>query len=84
MQFRKPLPRSPNCRSFSPQGTSATGFPFSSIRCAAVIPNVPTGELVNYLVTAYCPVVNSLTGLSNNEKQARLSAFVSQVVQAAY
>jgi hypothetical protein len=47
-------------------------------------PNVPTGDLVNYLVTAYCPVVNSLTGLSNGEKQARLSAFVSQVVQAAY
>ena len=47
-------------------------------------PNVPTGELVNYLVTAYCPIVNSLTGLSNGEKQARLSAFVSQVVQTAY
>jgi hypothetical protein len=47
-------------------------------------PNVPTGDLVNYLVTAYCPVVNSLTGLSNGEKQARLSAFVRQVVQAAY
>ena len=47
-------------------------------------PDVPSGELVNYLVTAYCPVVNSLTGLSNGEKQARLSAFVSQVVQAAY
>jgi hypothetical protein len=47
-------------------------------------PDVPSGELVNYLVTAYCPVVNGLTGLSNGEKQARLSAFVSQVVQAAY
>ena len=47
-------------------------------------PNAPSGELVNYLVTAYCPVVNRLTGLSNSEKQARLSAFVSQVVQAAY
>jgi hypothetical protein len=45
---------------------------------------VPSGELVNYLVGAYCPVANSLTGLSNGEKQARLSAFVSQVVQAAY
>jgi len=47
-------------------------------------PNAPTGELVNYVVTAYCPVVNRLSGLSNGEKQARLSAFVSQVVQAAY
>ena len=47
-------------------------------------PDAPTGGVVNYLVTAYCPVVNKLTGLSNNAKQARLSAFVSQVVQAAY
>jgi len=47
-------------------------------------PNVPTGELVNYLVTAYCPLVNSLTGLSEGERQARLSAFESQVVQTAY
>jgi hypothetical protein len=47
-------------------------------------PDVPSGELVNYLVTAYCPVVSGLTGLSNGQKQARLSVFVSQVVQAAY
>jgi hypothetical protein len=46
-------------------------------------PNAATGDLVNYLVTAYCPIVNGLTGLSEGEKQARLSAFVSQVVQAA-
>jgi len=46
-------------------------------------PNAPSGELVNYLVTAYCPVVNGLTGLGDGEKQARLDAFTSQVVQAA-
>ncbi len=47
-------------------------------------PDVPTGELVNYLVTAYCPVVNSLTGLSDGEKQARMDAFSTQVTVAAY
>jgi hypothetical protein len=47
-------------------------------------PDAPSGELVNYMVAAYCPVVNRLPGLSNGEKQARLSTFVSQVVQAAY
>jgi hypothetical protein len=47
-------------------------------------PNAPGGEVVNYLVTAYCPVVNRLDGLSDNEKQARIEAFTSQVVQAAY
>ena len=35
-------------------------------------PNVLGGELVNYLVTAYCPVVNRLNGLSDAEKQARM------------
>jgi len=47
-------------------------------------PDVPASELVNYLVTAYCPVVNSLNGLGEAEKQARMDAFTSQVAQAAY
>jgi len=47
-------------------------------------PNVPASELVNYLVTAYCPVVNSLNGLGEAEKQVRIDAFTSQVAQAAY
>ena len=47
-------------------------------------PDAPTGDLVNYLVTAYCPVVNSLSGLSDDEKQARMDAFASRVAQAAY
>jgi hypothetical protein len=47
-------------------------------------PDVPASELVNYLVTAYCPVVNSLTGLGDAEKQARMDAFASQVSQLVY
>jgi hypothetical protein len=47
-------------------------------------PNVPAGDLVNYLVTAYCPTVNNLTGLSDGEKQAKMDAFASRVAQAAY
>jgi hypothetical protein len=47
-------------------------------------PDAPTGELVNYLVTAYCPVVNSLTGLSDGEKQGRMDAFITQVTVAAH
>jgi len=45
---------------------------------------VPGGELVNCLVTAYCPVVKSLTGLSDSEKRARMDAFAGRVAQAAY
>ena len=44
-------------------------------------PNAATGDLVNYLVTAYCPIVNSLTGLSDGEKQAKLSAFAGSVAK---
>jgi hypothetical protein len=47
-------------------------------------PGVPNGEIVNYLVTAYCPVVNRMSGLSESEKHAKLGAFASQVVQVAY
>jgi hypothetical protein len=31
-------------------------------------PNVSAGELVSYLVTAYCPVTNPMAGLSEAEK----------------
>ncbi len=47
-------------------------------------PGVPGGEIVNYLVTAYCPVVNRMSGLSESEKHAKLGAFASAVVQVVY
>ena len=47
-------------------------------------PNAPAGELVNYLVTAYCPIVNAMTGLGDAEKQAKMDSFASQVAQAAW
>lgn len=47
-------------------------------------PAAPAAELVNYLVTAYCPIVNSQPGLDDAAKQARLQAFASQVAQLAY
>jgi len=49
----------------------------------AKYPPVESDELVNYLMTAYCPVVNGMAGLSDGEKQARLDAFSSQVLAVA-
>ncbi len=49
----------------------------------AKYPSVGSDELVNYLMTAYCPVVNGLSGLSDDEKEARLDAFSSQVLAVA-
>ena len=47
-------------------------------------PKAPSGELVNYVVTAYCPIVNGLIGLTDGEKQARIDSVASQAVEAAY
>lgn len=47
-------------------------------------PKVPSGELVNYVVTVYCPIVNGLIGLTDDEKRARIDAVASQAVEAAY
>jgi hypothetical protein len=47
-------------------------------------PGVENAELVNYLVTAYCPVVARLSGVAEQEKQAQLDQFVGQVMQVMY
>jgi len=44
-------------------------------------PEADNAELANYIVTAYCPVVDRLTGLSESEKKARLDQFVAQLMQ---
>jgi hypothetical protein len=41
-------------------------------------PHVENAELVNYVISAYCPVVAGLPGLSGAEKKARMDGFVSQ------
>jgi hypothetical protein len=47
-------------------------------------PGVQSAEIINYLVAAYCPVVAQLSGLSEQEKQARMDHFVSQLSQIIY
>ena len=42
-------------------------------------PGVRNAELMNYLVTAYCPVVARLSGLSDAEKRSRVDRFATQV-----
>ena len=44
-------------------------------------PAAQDAEIVNYLVTLYCPVVNQDAALSDAEKADRLSAFSSRVMQ---
>jgi hypothetical protein len=42
-------------------------------------PDVRNAEVTNYLLTAYCPLVARLNGLSEAEKQARMDRFASQL-----
>ena len=47
-------------------------------------PDVQNAEIVNYLMGAYCPVVAQLSGLNEQEKQARMDRFVSQLSRLIY
>jgi hypothetical protein len=47
-------------------------------------PGVENAEIVNYLMVAYYPVVAQLSGLGEQEKQARMDRFVTQLSQIIY
>jgi len=47
-------------------------------------PNVERAELVNYLVTAYCPVVAARANLNDSQKRATVETFASEVMQQVY
>ena len=42
-------------------------------------PNADTADIVNYMLTAYCPLVAAKGGLGADEKQAEMDRFSSQV-----
>ena len=46
-------------------------------------PKAENAELANYLVTAYCPVINAAP-LSETEKKARMDEFVKQLMDKVY
>ncbi|MEO9227392.1 MAG: hypothetical protein ABI216_00370 [Devosia sp.] len=43
-------------------------------------PRSSNGAILNYLLTAYCPVVNRMSRLSEKQKRAILTRFGSQVI----
>jgi hypothetical protein len=42
-------------------------------------PEAGSADIVNYLLTAYCPLVKQENGLSDGEKRAKMDRFSSQV-----
>jgi hypothetical protein len=47
-------------------------------------PNASNGEIINYLVTAYCPVVNRQRGQSEATKRAQMAHFNKSIVNTVY
>jgi len=47
-------------------------------------PKADAADLVNYVITAYCPVINAYPTLSEAEKKARMDAFVKQLLDNVY
>ena len=47
-------------------------------------PSAKSDELVNYLITAYCPTVRSTKSLTDAEKMARVKAFADRVLKSLY
>jgi hypothetical protein len=43
-------------------------------------PKARFDEIVNYMLTAYCPIVAKNASLSDEEKEARLKRYAQQVV----
>ena len=65
---------------FAAQGTGVVSEIVTQVKRR--YPAAQDAEIVNYLVTLYCPVVNQDAALSDAEKADRLSAFSSHVMQA--
>lgn len=47
-------------------------------------PGVESAELVNYLVTAYCPAVAADSKLSEAQKKSAVDGFAAQVMRQVY
>jgi hypothetical protein len=47
-------------------------------------PDAEAATIVNYLITAYCPVVQDMANLSEKDKAAKLDAFSAQVLKYLY
>lgn len=46
-------------------------------------PNAPEGEIVNYLITAYCPTIKAKSDMSPGEKRRMLRSFATKTRKLA-
>src|SRR5208282_81266 len=69
---------------FLASGKSNKTVPLVEADLRARYPGVENAEVVNYIVTAYCPVVKDTTGMSDKAKQARMNRFVKDLMMMTY
>lgn len=50
----------------------------------AQFPKASKAQIVDYLVTSYCPVVKAQSGLSAQEQDAKVKSFADAAVNAAF
>lgn len=67
----------------------AGGDTFNAIASATAdlrirYPGIESAEVVNYLVTAYCPAVAADSKLSEAQKKAAVDGFAAQVMRQVY
>ena len=67
----------------------ASGDTFNAIASATAdlrirYPGIESAELVNYLVTAYCPAVAAESKLSEAQKKSAVDGFAAQVMRQVY
>ncbi len=68
--------------SFRHDDGSALPYAVASLRRGH--PDAPNGEILNYLVTAYCPVADSQPGASEAQKRTRMRRFAATARALVY
>ena len=50
----------------------------------ALYPTAPKLAIANYLIAAFCPIVNATPDIGEDLKKARVTSFANSVIAAAY
>jgi hypothetical protein len=66
-----------SCRSGAPEPENAIRVIAAGLKRRH--PQVDSAEIINYLLTAYCPVVKEESGLSDQERREKMDRFSTQV-----
>ena len=58
----------------------SNGFPTVVFQLRQRNPGISDSAILNFLITAYCPVLNRMSGLSERQKLAKLKSFEHRIM----